>query len=454
MKSLHLLLAFFVTFVSFCKVSPAQTIQKGDVVVVPFKGEVSDAQTAFVRRTIKQAESAQASAYVIEMDTYGGSLAAAVEILQLLLKARIPTYTWVDSNAGSAGALIALASDHVYMANVSAIGAAAPVSSGGEELGETMTAKVVSYFSGYFRSAAEAKGRNPALAEAFINKDKEFRIGMDVLKPAGTLLTLTPQEAMKKYNGKPLLADGIADSLDQLKSEAKLTGATVRLEPSGFERIAQLVTLFAPLFLVAGIAAAYIEFKAPGFGVAGFLALGCFAIFFLGHYIAGLTGFEAAAVFVVGALLVTIELMLFPGVMLLAVIGTAMMLGSLLFAMVDYFPGDPWVPTTDMLVRPAINLGIAVILSTLIISLLARYFPSLPLFRRLVLATNATPAEAPPDRVKVGETGVALSILRPAGRAEFSGHIVDVVTDGEFLDPGAALRVVEVTGSRVVVTVA
>jgi membrane-bound serine protease (ClpP class) len=107
-----------------------------------------------------------------------------------------------------------------------------------------------------------------------------------------------------------------------------------------------------------------------------------------------------------------------------------------------------------MLVRPAINLGIAVLLSTLIISLLARFFPSLPLFRRLVLATDTTPTEAPPDRVKVGETGIALSILRPAGRAEFSGRIVDVVTDGEFLDPGAALRVVEVTGSRVVVAVA
>jgi membrane-bound serine protease (ClpP class) len=336
------------------------------------------------------------------------------------------------------------------MAKVSAIGAAAPVSSEGQDLGETMTAKTVSYFSGYFRSAAEAKGRNPALAEAFINKDKEFRIGMDVLKPAGTLLTLTPREAMIKYNGRPLLADGIADSLDQLKTEAKLTGPTVRLEPSGFERVAQIVTLLAPLFLIAGIAAAYMEFKAPGFGIAGFVALGCFAIFFLGHYIAGLTGFEVMAVFVLGAVLVTVELMLFPGVMLLAVIGTALMLGSLLFAMVDYFPGDPWVPTADMLLRPAINLGIALLLSTLIISLLARFFPSLPFFNRLVLATSAR-AEAPPDRVRVGETGVALSILRPAGRAEFAGRVVDVVTDGEFLDPGATLRIVEVTGSRVVV---
>ncbi|MGH8046874.1 MAG: NfeD family protein [Chthoniobacterales bacterium] len=447
------LLLFFAIFAAFCKISTAQTINKGDVVVVPFDGEVTDAQAAFVRRTLKQAENAQASAYVIEMNTYGGALDAAVDILQILLKARIPTYTWVNTNAGSAGALIALASDHVYMAKVSAIGAAAPVGGSGEDLGETMTAKAVSYFSGYFRSAAEAKGRNPELAEAFMNKDKEFRIGMDVLKPAGSLLTLTPREAMMKYDGRPLLADGVADSLDQLKSEAKLTGATVKLEPSGFERVAQIVTMLAPLFLIAGIAAAYIEFKAPGFGVAGFIALGCFTIFFLGHYIAGLTGFEVIGVFALGAVLVAVELVLFPGVMLLAVVGTALMLGSLLFAMVDYFPGDPWVPTADMLLRPAINLAIALLLSTLLIALIARFFPSLPLFRRLVLATQG-PAEpvVEPGRVRVGETGVALSILRPAGRAEFDGRVVDVMTDGEFLDAGTVVRVVEVSGAQVVVT--
>jgi len=456
MKFPHWLLLLAI-FAAFCKISEAQTIHKGDVVVVPFKGEVSNAQTAFLRRTLKQAEAAHASAYVIEMDTYGGTLDAAVDILQLLLKARIPTYTWVDSNAGSAGALIALASDHVYMAKVSAIGAAAPVGGSGEDLGETMTAKTVSYFSGYFRSAAEAKGRNPALAEAFINKDKEFRIGMDVLKPAGSLLTLTPQEAMKKYDGKPLLADGIADSIGQLKSEAKLTGATVRLEPSGFERVAQIVTLLAPLFLVAGIAAAYIEFKAPGFGIAGFIALGCFAIFFLGHYIAGLTGFEVIAVFILGAALVTMELVLFPGITLLAVTGTALMLGSLLFAMIDYFPGDPVIPSADVLLRPALNLAVALVVSGIVIALLARYFPSLPLFRRLMLPSTSVAgpslacAPATVAEIRVGMTGVARSILRPAGKAEIDDRIVDVVTEGEFLDGGTAVRVLHVEGSRVVV---
>jgi membrane-bound serine protease (ClpP class) len=448
----------FAIFATFCEISrAAEPIRKGDVVVAPLEGEVSNAQTAFLRRSLKQAESAGASAFVIEMNTPGGALQAAVDILQLLLKARIPTYTWVNTNAGSAGALIALGTDHIYMTPVSAIGAAAPVSSEGADIPETLNMKVVSYFSGYFRSAAAAKGRNPALADAFIDKSKEFKIGNEVLKPAGTLLTLSAQEAVRKFDGRPLLADGIADSIAQLKAEAKLSGETVRLAPSGFERLAQWITVLAPLFLIAGIAAAYMEFKAPGFGIAGIISIACFAIFFFGHYIAGLTGFEVIAVFALGALLVATELLLFPGTAVLALVGMALMLGALLFAMIDRFPGDPWIPSPEQLVRPALNLGIALVLSAVAIMLLARFFPSLPIFRRLVLATTESigpslePKPATGLAVRPGMTGVARSILRPAGKAEIDGMLVDVVTDGEFLDAGAPVRVLAVEGSRVVV---
>ncbi|MDD5198854.1 MAG: NfeD family protein [Terrimicrobiaceae bacterium] len=435
-----------------------RSAEPGEVVVVPLSGEISNAQTAFLRRTLKQAESAGASAYVIEMDTPGGELQAAVDILQLLLKARIPTYTWVNTNAGSAGALIALGTDHIYMAPVSAIGAAAPVSSEGADIPQTMNAKVISYFSGYFRSAAQAKGRNPALAQAFIDKDTEFKIGGDIISAKGSLLTLSAQEAVRKFDGKPLLADGLADSIEQLKAGAKLAGPTERLEPSGFERIAQWVTLLAPLFLVGGIAAAYLEFKAPGFGVAGFVSIACFAIFFLGHYIAGLTGLEVIVVFALGLGLVLVELLFFPGVTVVAALGVALMLGSALFAMVDYFPGDPIIPSPEQLMRPALNLAVALALSAVAIGLLARYFPSLPFFRRLLLpaasATGPSLAASTPIRpgVHPGMVGVARSILRPAGKAEIGGVFVDVVTEGEFLDAGTPVRVTMVEGSRVVVS--
>lgn len=439
--------------------APARAAEpgKGDVVVVPLEGAVSAAQTAFLRRTLKQAERDGAAAYVIEMDTPGGELGAAVDILQLLLKARIPTYTWVNTNAGSAGALIALGTDHIYMAPVSAIGAAAPVSGEGAEIAETMKAKIVSYYSGYFRSAAEAKGRNPGLAEAFIDREKEFKIGDDVISAKGSLLTLSAQEATRKFDGRPLLADGIAASIDQLKAEAKLTGPTVALAPTGFERVAQWITVLAPLFLIAGVAAAYMEFKAPGFGVAGFLSLLCFAVFFLGHYLAGLSGLEVVGVFALGLILVLVELLLFPGVVFVASLGIALMLGATFFAMVDYFPGQSWSFSPDVLFRPALNLGLTVILATVVIALLARFFPHLPFFRGLILAASPvsgpsleTPAPLRPT-VLAGMTGVSRSMLRPAGKAEIGDQLVDVVTDGEFIAAGTPIRVIEAGAARVVV---
>src|SRR5947209_2258162 len=195
---------------------PAQArevIRKGDTVIIPLRGEVSPALYLFLRRGIKAAESAEASAIVIEMNTYGGRLDSAEEITSALNHATIPTYTFINSNAGSAGSLIALATRHIYMAPVSAIGAAAPVLPTGEDLPLTQREKTISYWSALIRSSAMKNGHNPDVGEAFMNKEKEVKIGDRVIHPKGTLLTLNAQEATEKLSGKPLLADGIAESI-------------------------------------------------------------------------------------------------------------------------------------------------------------------------------------------------------------------------------------------------
>ena len=464
-REILLVTSFLLAFVIlastlFPERAQSQEIRKGSVVVVPLSGEVTEAQFFFLRRILKRSEAAGASALIIDLDTYGGSLKAAVEMLGALMKSTVPTLTYVNTNAGSAGALIALSTKRVYMAPVSAIGAAAPINAGGEDMQQTLNQKVVSYFSGYFRSAAEKNGYNPELAEAFINKEKEVKIGDKVINPKGSLLTLSAQEAVKEYDGKPLLAQGVASNLEELCEKAGLRAKDiVRVEPTGFERLAQWITVLAPLFLVGGMIGAYLEFKSPGFGVAGILSGLCFLLFFAGHYIAGLTGFEVVAVFILGTLLVLTELLFFPGVTLLALLGTALMAGSLLFAMVDFYPSQPLDFSLDLLFRPLVNLGIAVALFVLAVSLLARFLPELPLFNRLVLATQSPTGPSLQMRtpsmfessVKVGEEGVARTILRPAGKAEFGAALVDVVTDGEFLDAGARVRVTMVEGDRVVV---
>lgn len=437
----------------------AGAVPEGAVVVIPLKGEVSQAQFFFLRRILKMGEAAKASAYILDMDTPGGELGAGVEILQALLKTKAPTYTYVNPNAGSAGALIALGTKHIWMAPVSAIGAAAPVMGTGQEIPETLNAKIVSYYSGYFRSAAESNGHNPEIAEAFIHKEKEVKIGDKVVCTGDTLLTLSAQEAVEKFDGKPLLAAGIAPSVAALVRDAGLQGAVVEAEPSGFEKVALIITKLAPLLLLGGIIGTYIEFKSPGFGVPGVLAAICFLLFFAGHYIAGLTGMEVAAVFVLGLVLVLVELLFIPGVVIVALTGAMMMLGSLLWAMVDYYPAAPDWPDLAVFLVPLANLGIALLLSTVAIFFLAQFFPKLPGLRRLVLTTSQPGGGSLPAdglgvsgaSVRAGDRGRAVTMLRPVGRAEFAGEVLDARAAGEFLAAGSEVVALRVEGSEVVV---
>src|SRR5215471_6555823 len=175
-----------------------ETIRKGDVVVVPVHGEVAPSLLTFLRRAVKTAESNDASAIIFDMDTYGGRLDAATDIVNALNQIRIPTYTFINTNAGSAGALIAVATQHIYMAPVSAIGAAAPIAPTGEDLPSTAREKTISYWSALVRGLAIKNGHNPDLAEAFMNKDKEVKIGDRVVHPKGAVLTLNAQEASEK----------------------------------------------------------------------------------------------------------------------------------------------------------------------------------------------------------------------------------------------------------------
>ena len=404
-------------------------------------------------------EASKASAYILDMDTPGGELGAGVDILQALLKVDVPTFTYVNPNAGSAGALIALGTKQIWMAPVSAIGAAAPVVAGGQEIPETMNAKIVSYYSGYFRSAAERNNHNPEIAEAFINKEKEVKVGDRVIDEKGELLTLSAQEAAEKIDGKPVLAAGIAPNVASLARDAGLTGPVVEAEPSGFERAALVITMLAPLFLLGGIIGTYIEFKSPGFGVPGALAALCFLLFFAGHYIAGLTGMEVIAFFVLGVVMVLVELLFFPGVVVVALTGVALMVGSMLWAMVDYYPSAPEWPPLEAFLRPLANLGVAVGLSGIAIFFLAQFFPKIPLLRRLVLTASGAGGDsltmdAPGAArlpVRAGDRGCALSMLRPVGRAEFHGEVVDARAEGEFLAAGSPVVALRVEGSEVVV---
>jgi membrane-bound serine protease (ClpP class) len=228
------------------------------------------------------------------------------------------------------------------------------------------------------------------------------------------------------------------------------------VEPAGFEQVAFWITMLAPLFLLGGIIGAYIEIKTPGTILPGVISVVCFVIFFAGHYIAGLAGREVFVMFFIGVLLILSEVLLHPGTIVPGLLGAALVAASLLLAMVDRYPGESWLPTASELTWPVVKLSATAVLASLVAALLARFLPRTTLYRHVVLETAnpVGPSLAPSSAtqlLKVGDTGKAVTLLRPSGRAVFGELHVDVITEGDFIAPGTPLRVIAVEGARIVV---
>jgi membrane-bound serine protease (ClpP class) len=235
----------------------------------------------------------------------------------------------------------------------------------------------------------------------------------------------------------------------------------VGLNPSGFEQLAFWITALAPLLLLGGILGAYLEFKIPGVSLPGIISAICFALFFLGHYLAGLAGWEVVALFVLGMALVLIEILFFAhSTVVFGVLGIFLIVASLLWAMIDRYPGETFFPTGQMLAVPLLKLFLAIIAAAIVIAILARYLPRTGLYRRFALITSNPPGPslvgAPREfatafALTPGARGTAITILRPSGKARFADQVVDVVTEGEFIAAQTPITVIQTDGMRVIV---
>ncbi|MEO6785002.1 MAG: NfeD family protein [Chthoniobacteraceae bacterium] len=435
---------------------PTAPAPAGPVFVIPIHGTVGEPQFFFLRRALKEAQRANASAVVLDVDTFGGRVDSAMDEMDALLSTRIPTIAFVDKKAISAGSLISLAAKRIYMHPNAVIGASAVVDGSGQDLQKTMQEKETSMIVAKARGAAKACNHPEDVAEAFVRKESEVKRGDVIVDSKDTLLTLNAADAAKLYDGTPLLSAGTVENLDELMKAAGLTGPVRHIEPSGFETIAYWLTMISPLLLIGGLVCGYIEFKIPGFGIFGICSIGFFALFFASYFIAGLAGWEAVILFAVGLALVLGELFLHPGTVIPGLIGVLLMLGSLVWAMVDHWPGTPAFPSSEELQRPVLNLLIALLGGGVFMAVLAKFLPNTSIYRRLVLATasESGPAITVPVvnlELHAGDTGVAATTLRPAGKAAFRGEHYDVITGGDFISEGTSVRVVSVDGMRVVV---
>ena len=342
------------------------------------------------------------------------------------------------------------------MAPVGVIGASAVVSVTGEDLPKTMEDKVTSGFSAYARSIAAQNGYNPDIAAAFMDKNRDVVIDGQIIHKSGSVLSFSSQEAIRKIgrDQRPILASGIEEDLGRLIKKIAPNAVVHEMSPTGAETLAFWINAIAPLLILGGLVSFYIEFKTPGFGLPGIIGIACFTIFFIGMFAAGLSGYEPLTVFMIGVALVAVELFILPGHIVPGLAGVILMIGSIIYAGIDKFPDDPIIPSPDKLIPPLMDLGIGVVGSLIVISLIARYLPKTSVYDVLVLTgpkTSAPPIDGTIAEIREGDEGVAETNLRPAGKARFGTKLVDVVTQGEMIRAGQPVKVVLREGVRVVV---
>lgn len=431
--------------------------------LIPVEGTVENALLYVIRRGINQARQEKAGAIVLVMDTPGGKLGAAEEIVRLLLAVKVPTYTFVKGHAFSAGAIIALATDHIYMAPGSVIGDAMPIMltpfGGVQDMPEALQEKAVSGVSALIRSAAQQKGHNPQLAEAMVRRQLGFKIDDKVIAAPGQLLTLTNVEAEQPVGAekKPLLSEGTVKDIPALLGRiGRSASRQVELQVTAIERVARIIEAISFILLACGLLGLYLEFKTPGFGLPGILGILCLAIFFWGHHIAGLAGMEDLLLFFVGVTLILLEIFFFPGFGLIGILGAILMIVAIFAAMLPQIPEWSWqILSFSRFQKPLLTLAGALALTGGVVYFLAPYLPKSKIFGELVL-NDANSREkgfrsdtTAPDLV--GLKGVALTPLRPAGTGIFGDQRLDVVTRGEFIEPQAPIRIVETHGMRIIV---
>ncbi|MCB9772856.1 MAG: nodulation protein NfeD [Nitrospiraceae bacterium] len=442
-SALAIFLSVFMVFV----VSQADT-QKPVVFVAPIEGVIDLGLAPFVQRVLDEAKAAEAKAVILNINTFGGRVDAAVLIRDALLNSKVLTVAFINKRAISAGALISLASEKIAMADGGTIGAATPVQIGlPGSPAQPVEEKTVSYMRKEFRATAEQRNRPPLIAEAMVDADVEVP---DLVKKS-KLLTLTTKEALQAD-----IADFQANSLEAVLQSVNLADAEIRYASETWaESLVRFLThpVVSSLLMTVGILGIMLEMRMPGFGVPGALGLISLALFFWGHGLVQLAGLEEFLLVGLGLILVGLEIFVIPGFGIAGILGIMALMGGLGLSLIG--TGATWDFMLSALGQVALSILVAIIAALIVL----RYFPRLPFGRRLILETNLQAQEGyesspPEDHRWLGKQGIAVSDLHPSGIARFDRERVDVVSDGTFIDAGQPLEVVRIDGNRVVVRLA
>jgi membrane-bound serine protease (ClpP class) len=451
------------------------------VYVIPVNGDVEPAMAAYIERAALEADTDTEAIIVLEIDTFGGRVDSALKIVDTMTGIKGPTtIAYVKNKAISAGALIALSTNDLVMQPNTTIGDCAPISftqEGPAMLGE----KFQSPLRAKFRTLARRNGYPIALAESMVSAHLEI---YEIKMVDQTLyLNVTDLEGMTADEQEKIIAKKVVVAKDELltmdDAEARTLGFSmmtassipdmlnrldiddyqiIRLEPSWSEALARFLTSIAPILMMIGMAALYAEYKAPGLGLPGLVGIICLGLVFGNQYIVGLADYTELILILLGLVLLGVEVFVIPGFGIAGVAGFICICLGMILSFQDFVLPDPNMPWQGDILLDNLTkvLGSFIVAFAAALIFLSYFFPRLgklvkgPYLDTTLADSHADSHEA--QEVKVGELGTAATLLRPAGKARFGERAIDVVTEGDFIEKGAKVKILAIKGNRVVVT--
>lgn len=450
------------------------------VVVIPVKGTVDQGMAAFITRSLRDAaEEYPQRVIILEIDTYGGQVDAAFQIVDTILNVKVPTIAYVKTKAISAGTLIALSCSKLYMKNNTTIGDVAPLTydnNGPKMLGE----KFQSPIRAKFRTLAKRNGYPERLTEAMVSeglevskvtfkdtiryldstelaglpaKEKKNIISTRVVVKRGELLTMDDVEASDLGFSKK----SVLDFEDLLKTMHLEKAEVVHFDETWSETFVRIIGGIAPILLMIGFAALYIEIRTPGFGIPGIIGITCLAIVFLAQYMVGLADYTELLLVAIGIILLGIEVFVIPGFGIAGFAGIFFLLVGVILSFQDFVIPSPDLPwQSDKLIKNLLMVTGSMVGSLLLIVLFFKYlFPKIgTLVNGPYLTADLKGATSVDDQKRlpgVGTAGTTSTALRPAGKAELEGDIWDVISEGDFIDRNVPVVVCQINGAKIIV---
>ncbi len=401
------------------------------VYVIPVEQGIERGLESFLQKGFIEAEKNGADMIILEINTLGGAIDAALGIGELIQNEDIPVIAFIKGKALSAGAFISLSADKIYMEPSSHIGASAVRTI----TGDTVDPKITSVWKSYMKDAALSHHKNEKIAEGMVDPNVVIP---DITKK-GELITLSSDEALK-YG----IADGIVNTRSELIRKLGMGNTIiteVHLTPS--EKLARFVTnpFVIPFLLIIGLAGIIIELFVPGFGVSGIIGISAFGLYFFGNYFAGFASWEALIFFLFGFILMAIELFV-PGFGVFGIMGIISFITGIAMAAYETTYG-------------LFSIAIAIVVNIILAIILVKYFGKKGLWNRFILKDEQKKETGYVSHIKdkklIGLTGNSITKLRPSGTALIEGKRYDVITEGNFIDANKEIEVILVEGTRIVV---